>query len=89
MLVSRTLTRFAVHIVRLTDDMNIVTLYEGETVAPHLTKTDARKLCPVDVPRGSIVKIDEIGKVKYACDLTDFLAIAHVVTDADDVDDDI
>ena len=89
MLVSRTLTRFAVRIVKLTDEMEIVTLYDGETVAPHLTKTDARKLATCDIPRGSIVKIDEVEKVKYACELTDFLKIAHVVTDADDVDDDI
>lgn len=89
MLVSRTLTRFSVKIVKLTDDMEIVTLFDGETVAPHLTKTDARKLAAGDIPRGSIVKIDEKEKVKYACELQDFLKIAHVVTDADDIDDDI
>lgn len=89
MLVSRTLTRFAVRIVTLTDDMSVQTIFEGETVAPHLTKTDARKLAPCPVPRGSVVKITELEKVKYACDLDAFLSIAHVVTDADDVDDDI
>lgn len=82
MQVTRTFKRFTVKIAVLDADMAVKVLYEGEVVAPHLTKADARSIAKdatgLEMPRGAIVSIVELGQETYACELADFMAVARL-----------
>lgn len=83
MQVTRTFKRFAVKIATLGDDMQVKVLYEGEVIAPHISKADARSIAKdatgQEMPRGAIVSIVELGQVTYACDLDAFMSISTPV----------
>ncbi len=83
MKVTRTFKRYQVKVAVLSEDMTPDVLYESEVIAPSISKADVRSMARDaighDVPRGALVKILEVGEVKYQCDLSAFLSIAEVV----------
>lgn len=79
---TRTFKRYTVRIAVLGDDFAAKVLYEGTADATSMTKADARNLARsagVEVPRGAVVSIVEIGQVSYEWSLEDIEPMAHVV----------
>lgn len=79
---TRTFKRYKVRIAVLGDDFVAKVLYEGTADATSMTKADARNLARsagVEVPRGAVVSIVEIGQVSYEWSLEDIAPMAHVV----------
>lgn len=79
---TRSFKRYNVRIAVLDDDFTAKVLYEGTADATSMTKADARNLARsagVEVPRGAVVSIVEIGQVSYEWSLEDIEPMAHVV----------
>lgn len=77
---TRTFKRFSVKVIDFNDNGEVVTVFDGVTVAPHMTTTQARALAGYKGRTGKVI-IREISEVKYSCTIEDFLSVAHEVTD--------
>ena len=79
---TRTFKRYTVRIAVLGDDFAAKVLYEGTVDTTSMSKADARNLARsagVEVPRGAVVSVVEIGQVSYEWNLEDVEFLAHVV----------